>query len=157
MSWILKNFRIQVHGRKFLREHMTLRDSLIICILFGSNQPLVPLKIRTAAFLIREMLAITPTNLLKQDLTYLSNASQGSFYLDFCRRECISCLLIKYSKLTSINYMQNRNLYNQTNAGKVKKGSSILLSLKIHLCLKCIEIDWSSVIDVFHYALIQIS
>ena len=136
---------------------MILRDSVIICILFGSNQPLVSLKITTAAFLIREMLAIAPTNLLKQDLTYLSNASQGSFYLDFCFRGCISCLLIKYSRLTSINYWQNRNLYNQTNAGKVKKVSSILVSHKIHLLVKFIEIDGISVIDVFHYVLIQIS
>ena len=81
--------------------------------------------------------------LLKQDLTCLSNASQGSFYLDFCCRESISCLLIKYSRLIIINYWQNRNLHNQTNAGKEKKGSSVLLSQKIHLFLKFIEIRWN--------------
>ena len=55
------------------------------------------------------------------------------------------------------NYWQNRNLHNQTNAGKENKGSSVLLSHKIHLFLKFIEIDGISVIDVFHYLLIQIS
>ena len=123
----LKNFRIQVHSRKFLREHVILMDSEIICILFRSNQPAVSLKLTTAAFQIRETLAIVPTNIQKQDLTYISNASEGTLYLDFCCRECISCLLIKYSRLTSINYCQNRSLYNQTDAGKEKKGSSVLL------------------------------
>ena len=54
---------------------MILVDSEIISILSGSNQPPVSLKIKTAAFLIRETLAIAPTNLLKQDLVYLANAS----------------------------------------------------------------------------------
>ena len=64
---------------------------------------------------------------------------------------------MKYSRLIIINYWQNRNLHNQTNAGKEKKGSSVLLSQKIHLFLKFIEIDGISVIDVLHYLLIQIS
>ena len=71
----LKKFRIQLHNRKFLSERVILMDSEIICILFGSNQSPVFLKITTAAFLIRETLAIAPTNLLKQDLAYLPNAS----------------------------------------------------------------------------------
>ena len=37
---------------------------------FGSSQPLVSLKIKTVASLIRETWAITPTNLLKENLTY---------------------------------------------------------------------------------------
>ena len=123
----LKNFRIQVHSRKFLREHVILMDSEIICILFRINQSAVSLKFTTAAFQIRETLAIAPRNIQKEDLTFLSNASQGSLYLDFCCRECISCLLIKYSRLTSINYCQNRSLYNQTDAGKENKGSLVLL------------------------------
>ena len=53
-----------------LNVNVTLMDSVIVCIHFGSNQPLVSLKITTAASLIREALTITPTNLLKQHLTY---------------------------------------------------------------------------------------
>ena len=64
----LINFRIHFHYSKFLREY-------VIYIHFGSSQPPVSLKITTAASLIKETLAITPTNLLKQDLTYSSNVS----------------------------------------------------------------------------------
>ena len=88
------NFQIEFHKRKFLREHVIysfLMDSVIICIHFESNQPPVSLKVTTAAFLIRKTLAITPTNLRKQDLTHSSNVSQGPFYADFCCREGISC------------------------------------------------------------------
>lgn len=63
----LINLWIQVHYRKFLRDHL-------IYIHFGSSQLPVSLKI-TAAFLIKKTLAIMPRNLLKQDLTYLSNVS----------------------------------------------------------------------------------
>ena len=155
MSWILKRSEFKFRAEGFWGSTW-FWWTLIICFLFGSNQPPVSLKKKQ---LLLSWLGKrwSSHQLLKQDLTCLSNASQGSFYLDFCCRECISCLLIKYSRLIIINYWQNRNLHNQTNASKEKKGSSVLLSHKIHLFLKFIEIDGISVIDVFHYLLIQIS
>ena len=53
---------------------LILMHSVIICIHFGNSQPPVSLKIATAASLIGKTLAITPKNLLKQDLNYSSNA-----------------------------------------------------------------------------------
>ena len=64
--------QVQVHLRKFLRDLFILMDYKIVCINFRSSQPAVSLK-RTAASLIRETLAITPTNVLKQDLIYYLN------------------------------------------------------------------------------------
>ena len=47
-----------------------LMDLVIFYIDFGSSQPPVSSKISTAASLIMEVSAITPTNLLKKDSTY---------------------------------------------------------------------------------------
>lgn len=59
----------QVHLRKFLRDLFILMDYKIVCINFRSSQQAVSLK-KTAASLIMETLAITPTNVLKQDVIY---------------------------------------------------------------------------------------
>ena len=57
----------QVHHRKFWVSRISE-----IHIHFGSNQPLSSLKIKPVAYLIMETWEITPTNLLKENLTYSS-------------------------------------------------------------------------------------
>ena len=59
-----------------------LMDSAVICIYFRNTQPPISLKIN-AAFVIRNTLVIILTNLLKQDLTFSSNAFYGPFNADF--------------------------------------------------------------------------
>ena len=93
----LTNSNQQQKMSELARDLFILMDPVIICIHFGSNQPPVSLKITTATSLLKETLAITPTNLLKQDFTYSSNASWGPFCADFCCRKGISCLILKWS------------------------------------------------------------
>ena len=56
-----------------ISDTFTLMDLVIISLHFGTSQPFVFLKISTVASLIKETSVITPTSLLKKDLTYTSN------------------------------------------------------------------------------------
>ena len=72
MLWILQTSELSRKDRVSVgaRDLFNLMDSVTVCTHFGSNQPPFSLKITNAASLIRRTLAIRPTNLLKQDLTY---------------------------------------------------------------------------------------
>ena len=84
-----------------------LVDLLIVHIPFGSSQSLVPLKIKTVTYYIRETWAITPTNLLKKDWAYSSifkasckkvlGAAKAS--LVFIKSRCKSCRLQVFFKI----------------------------------------------------------
>lgn len=59
----------------FYSIYLFLMHSEIICIHVANNQLQVSLKISSATSLNSEILAATPTNLLKQDFNYSSNVS----------------------------------------------------------------------------------
>ena len=59
----------------FYSIYLFLMHSEIICIHVVNNQLQVSLKISSATSLNSEILAVTPTNLLKQDFNYSSNVS----------------------------------------------------------------------------------
>ena len=74
-SWILHTAKIKCITESFWVKRIFEIDSsrstyLIIHIHFESSQPLVSLKIKAVASSIRETWTITPTNLLKENLTY---------------------------------------------------------------------------------------
>ena len=63
------------------RDLFIFMDSVIFWIYFRKSKP--PIHLTATASLFRDTLAITLTNLLKQDLTFSSFIFQGPFNVDF--------------------------------------------------------------------------
>ena len=74
------------------RDLLILMDSAIIRIYFRNSQPLISLT--AAASLFRNILAITLTNLLKQNLTFSSNVFKGLFNVDFATAKASLVVLV---------------------------------------------------------------
>ena len=74
------------------RDLLILMDSAIIRIYFRNSQPLISLT--AAASLFRNILAITLTNLLKQNLTFSSNVFKGPFNVDFATAKASLVVLV---------------------------------------------------------------
>ena len=74
------------------RDLFIFMNPATIWIYFRNSQPLISLA--AAASLFRNILAITLTNLLKQNLTFSSNVFKGPFYVDFATAKASLVVLV---------------------------------------------------------------
>ena len=81
------------------RDLFILIDSAIIWIYFRNSQQ--PISLTAAASLFRDTLAITLTDLLKQNLTFSSNIFKGPFNVDFAAAKASH--VVSISSSTSSN------------------------------------------------------
>ena len=77
------------------RDLFILMDSAIIWIYFRNSQP--PISLTAAASLFRDTLAITLTDLLKQNLTFSSNNFKGPFNVNFAAAKASHVVIISSS------------------------------------------------------------
>ena len=78
-----------------VRDLFILMDSAIIWIYFRNSQP--PISLTAAASLFRDTLAITLTDLLKQNLTFSSNNFKGPFNVNFAAAKASHVVIISSS------------------------------------------------------------